>query len=85
MFVALKINVGVERMTFIRSEEIQKRANVKPLVAHATKGRLGWYGHVTGKDPEYITSTVTIIRLYLTGMRLSGRTASDGWTLATYM
>ena len=47
---------GSSLKNHIRIEEIGKRANVKPIVAHVAKRRLSLCGHIKRRDIELLCS-----------------------------
>ena len=54
------------------SQEIQKRANVRPVVVLSCyETRLSWYGHIRRRDPEDITQQWYQTRTYI-GVRDGG-------------
>ena len=67
----LRFSLGVTIMDKIRNEYIRGTAQVERFGEKTREARLGWYGHVRGKDDGYIGRWMP--RMELPGTRKRGR------------
>ena len=67
----LRFAMGVTRKVKIRNEYIRSTVKVERLGMKMREGRLRWYGHVMGRDQEYVGRK--IMEMELPGKRRRGR------------